>query len=84
MQTGEGKGGHYQEYPRHIFLWLGSSITGDKVYYGLKPGVKASIQIEAKVRRGFRLDPGKDFLNPVVQPGEVREMGDVKVKEAAQ
>jgi hypothetical protein len=36
------------------------------------------------VRRGFRLNPGKAFLNPNVQAAEVRDLGDVMVKEEPQ
>jgi RNA polymerase sigma factor (sigma-70 family) len=82
LPPGANHGGYYCLWPDgEIFV---TDANGRFQIDGLKPGVKASIQIEARVRRGFRLDPGKDFLNPVVQPGEVRDLGDVKVKESAQ
>jgi RNA polymerase sigma factor (sigma-70 family) len=48
---------------------------------GLKPGVKCFIGVEAKARPSFRLDAGKVFRNVILtKVGEVRDLGDVKVK----
>ena len=48
---------------------------------GLKPGVKSSIDVTAKTRANHRLDTGgvfKDIL--LTRTGEVRDLGEVKVK----
>jgi RNA polymerase sigma factor (sigma-70 family) len=48
---------------------------------GLKPGVKSFIGVAAKTRATHRLDAGGGFRNVVLQRfGEVRDLGDVKVK----
>lgn len=82
LPPGANHGGYYCLWPDgEIFV---TDANGRFQIDGLKAGVKASIGIEAKVRRGFRLNPGKDFLNPTVQAGEVRDLGDLKVKEEPQ
>jgi hypothetical protein len=48
---------------------------------GFKPGVKCFIGVEAKARPSFRLDAGNVFRNVILtKVGEVRDLGDVKVK----
>ena len=82
LPPGANHGGYYCLWPDgEIFV---TDANGRFQIDGLKPGVKASIKIEAKVRRGFRLNPGKAFLNPNVQAAEVRDLGDVMVKEEPQ
>ena len=82
LPPGANHGGYYCLWPDgEIFV---TDANGRFRIDGLKPGVKASIEMEAKARRGFRLNPGNDFLNPSVQAGEVRDLGDVKVKEEPQ
>ena len=61
-----------------------SDSDGRFLIDGLRPGVKTSIRVQDKGRPRSRLNPRKDFLNLSVQPGEVRDLGDVKVEESAQ
>jgi len=49
---------------------------------GLIPGIKSSIFVDKKPRPNFRLDTGRVLINIILQnPAEVRDLGDVKVKE---
>jgi hypothetical protein len=48
---------------------------------GLRPGLKSSIHVQSKTRPGFRLDTGDVFREVTIQPDEIRDVGDVKVKE---
>ncbi len=47
---------------------------------GLKPGLKSTIIVGSKGRPGKRMETGEVFHNITVQPGEIRDVGDVKVK----
>ncbi len=47
---------------------------------GFVPGVESVIGIEAPTRPNFRLDAGKALQKLTTGPGEVRDLGDVKVK----
>jgi hypothetical protein len=58
-----------------------SGADGRFVIYGLRPGLKLSIYVQSRTRPGFRLDTGAVFREVTIQPGEVRDVGDVKVKE---
>ena len=57
-----------------------SGADGRFVIDGLRPGLKSSIFVGSKTRPGFRLDAGNAFREITIQPGEVRDVGDVKVK----
>jgi hypothetical protein len=48
---------------------------------GLSPGVKLSVHVGNKSRR---FDTGDVFRNVIIQSGETRDVGDVKVKEQPQ
>jgi hypothetical protein len=66
-------------------LWPDGEIfvTGTEGHFqvdGLKPGVRSTIQMEVPSRPGFRLNPGSAFQNPSVRPGEVRDLGEVRVQ----
>jgi RNA polymerase sigma factor (sigma-70 family) len=50
---------------------------------GLHPGLKTSIYVSGKTRPGYRLDAGDTLREIVVQSGEVRDLGDVRMKEVA-
>jgi RNA polymerase sigma factor (sigma-70 family) len=71
-------------------LWPdGSTFTTDAdgrfQVTGLKPGTKSNIGIHMKTRPNDRLDTGGVLFNiKLQQPGEVRDLGDVKVKEVPQ
>ena len=47
---------------------------------GLKPGLKSSLQVRSKGRPVRRLDTDDRLRDIVVQPDEVRDVGDVIVK----
>ena len=47
---------------------------------GLWPGLKSSISVQGKPRPGFRPDTGGVFRDISIQPGEIRDVGDVTVK----
>jgi hypothetical protein len=48
---------------------------------GLKPGVRSSIGVKAKIRANYRLDTGRVFRDIVLKKfGEVRDLGDIKVR----
>ena len=52
---------------------------------GLKPGVKTNHGVTFKDRPGYRGDTGKAFRDIEIQkPGEVRDLGDIKVKVVRQ
>jgi RNA polymerase sigma factor (sigma-70 family) len=48
------------------------------------PGIETQIYIGAPKRRGVQLDGGPFLRKPVLKPGEVRDLGDVKAKEIHQ
>jgi hypothetical protein len=48
---------------------------------GLKPGVRSSIGVKARIRANYRLDTGRVFRDIVLKKfGEVRDLGDIKVR----
>ena len=52
---------------------------------GLKPGVKTFHDVTFKDRPGYWGDTGKAFRDIAIQkPGEIRDLGDIKVKVARQ
>ena len=52
---------------------------------GLKPGVRCSIGVHIKARPNTRIDTGQVFRNIVPERlGEIRDVGEVKVKVAAE
>jgi len=57
-----------------------SDADGRFLIDGLRPGLKSSIHVQSKTRPGFRLDTGDVFREIVSQPGEIRDVGDVRVK----
>jgi hypothetical protein len=61
-----------------------SDAEGRFVIDGLRPGLKLSIYVQSKTRPGFRMGTGDTFRELELQSGEVREMGDVKVKPEPQ
>ena len=62
-----------------------SDADGRFKVVGLKPGVKSFIGLRFATRPNVRLDTGEVFRNIVLERlGEVRELGEVKVKEAAE
>jgi hypothetical protein len=49
---------------------------------GLIPGIESNIRVDKKLRPNYRLDTGGVLFNILLQqPAEVRNLGDVKVKE---
>jgi protocatechuate 3,4-dioxygenase beta subunit len=58
-----------------------SDADGRFAIDGLRPGLRLSIFVASKTRPGFRLDTGDVFREATIQPGEARDVGDVKVKE---
>jgi hypothetical protein len=71
-------------------LWPeGSAFTTDAngrfVINGLKPGIRTNINVRRQTRQNYRLDTGGVLFNLVLgRAGEVRDLGDVKVKEIPQ
>jgi RNA polymerase sigma factor (sigma-70 family) len=61
-----------------------SDADGRFVIDGLRPGLKSRIYVQSKTRPGFRLDAGDVFREITSQPGEIRDLGDVKVKPEAE
>ena len=61
-----------------------SDANGQFLIDGLRPGLKCSIYVQSKMRPGFRLDTGDVFREITSQPGEIRDVGDVKVKAVAE
>jgi RNA polymerase sigma factor (sigma-70 family) len=59
---------------------LTSRADGQFLIDGLKPGLKSSIYVYSKDRPGYSLDTGDIFRNVTIQAGEMRDVGDVKVK----
>jgi hypothetical protein len=59
---------------------LTADADGQFLIDGLKPGLKSSIYVSSKDRPGYRLDTGDIFRNVTVQTGEIRDVGEVKVK----
>jgi hypothetical protein len=58
-----------------------SDADGRFEVVGLKRGVKGFIGVEARTRANHRLDTGNVFRNLVLQQaGDVRDLGEVKVK----
>jgi protocatechuate 3,4-dioxygenase beta subunit len=57
-----------------------SSVDGRFLIYGLKPGLKSIIYVYSEGPAHQRLDAGDLFRNITIQPGEIRDVGDVKVK----
>ncbi|MFI5454407.1 MAG: sigma-70 family RNA polymerase sigma factor [Isosphaerales bacterium] len=57
-----------------------SDADGRFLIDGLRPGLKSSIHLQTKTRPGFRLDTGDVFREIVSQPGEIRDVGDVRVR----
>ena len=52
---------------------------------GLKPGVRCFINVHIKVRPNTRINTGQVFRNIIPERfGEVRDVGEVKVKAAAE
>jgi RNA polymerase sigma factor (sigma-70 family) len=52
---------------------------------GLIPGIKSNIGVEHKTRPNYRIDTGGVLFNIIMQrTGEVRDLGDVRVKEVPQ
>jgi RNA polymerase sigma factor (sigma-70 family) len=76
--------------PGHRALWPdGETFTADAdgrfEVTGLKPGVRFNIGVHPKTRPGAYLDTGKVFRDIVLERlGEVRDVGEVKVKAAAE
>jgi RNA polymerase sigma factor (sigma-70 family) len=49
---------------------------------GLIPGIKSNISVDKKLRPNYRLDSGRVLIDILLQhPAEVRDLGDVTVKE---
>jgi RNA polymerase sigma factor (sigma-70 family) len=76
--------------PGHHALWpddetFTADADGRFEVVGLKPGVKCFIGVQLKTRPNVRLDTGQVFRNIVLERlGEVRDVGEVKVKVAAE
>ncbi|MEJ7637641.1 MAG: carboxypeptidase regulatory-like domain-containing protein [Singulisphaera sp.] len=64
--------------------WLFSTDADGRFrVVGLKPGIKSSIGVDKKTRPNYQLDTRGVLLDIVLQhPGEVRDLGDVTVKES--
>ena len=45
------------------------------------PGVETEVTILVPNRAGLQLDGGNAFRKPILKPGELRDLGDVKAKE---
>ena len=76
---GNGLGGSYAMWPDSELVVSGAD--GPFQIDGLKPGIKTNSSVHFKDRPNLRLDSGKVLRDIVIrQPGEVRDLGDIKVK----
>jgi hypothetical protein len=78
LPPGHNHGGSYCLWPDGEFFV--ADADGHFQVDGLKPGVKASVDIENKVRPGLRLFVDDLIRHVDIKPDEVQNLGDINVK----